>query len=841
MQKYLTKKKISKVGKKASVYKTKQKGGALGLLGVMGASAALTTHGPGRSSKKKKSENQTKYNPNPNPNPNNSTRSNPYNTSTHSPTSPYNTTNPYNTSTHSPTNPTTPTTPTTPTNPTNPYPDPSQPNTPNEQVNNTSRVKQTKKKRHRPKFIKQMLHDNPVSVSFIKRKISYMPHIKQGQMNLYDLKILFLYLKFVEEYINKGQSNKYSRIFSEDVFYKIITDYHLKKLFKVKLVQIILANINHDKTDNKYVKVFNLYFRQHVSRVMKIHSDISLYDWVEKYYMFLFKHLTDKGRYNLLNALSCTYTFTKGKNIIFQKHENLKSKYDYIMNNPELPKLKHIIEKYENLNKSTHTKKNNQKNSSQMQGIQGMQGMQGMHPNVSKNMTRGTTGHTSSPGSRYNRGYNHNHNHTHNHTHRRFNGRQHGQHGQHGQLLYNRERDRERERERERYTEIERQRERERERQKRESEKRESEKREREKRERERINNRDCNLTKINEISTKLNDFNIDYNIIFKQKIEEIYIYINMIKDEQFYNRFYVKLYNDIVKIDDQDKKNYQKKSQTQIQNDNDILNDIIKTNNNIMNATNTTTNKNTKNTKNKNNNNDRNEVFIKMNEELLKKIEKLNYDKDLCFKNLSKEYRSEMLKKEIENIKELLKIELQIQSKIEKQLQIEKQAGTPIDTQIGTASDIGIPIDIQLKTNETKSNSITEKMNILYKNISNIELAKVFYAKILKYFNYQIESDKLRTNPNPDNKRRLELDQYFKNLKNELDGNSINFFQQFNPPIKAAQLYFKAYNDEYEKLQKYIDILTIYKEYIKKLNNELIKKEKKLLVLEKEIEIEQL
>ena len=67
MQKYLTKKKISKVGKKASVYKTKQKGGALGLLGVMGASAALTTHGPGRSSKKK-SENKTKSNPNPNPN-----------------------------------------------------------------------------------------------------------------------------------------------------------------------------------------------------------------------------------------------------------------------------------------------------------------------------------------------------------------------------------------------------------------------------------------------------------------------------------------------------------------------------------------------------------------------------------------------------------------------------------------------------------------------------------------------------------------------------------------------------------------------------------------------------
>jgi hypothetical protein len=204
MPKYLTKKKSYKVGKNS--YKTKQKGGA-GLV-LAGLPVHGIGHAHGRVHGSKKGESPI---PTPTPTPTPTPLNIPPQNSNYPKTNQLQSIPTTNVST---------------------------------QHNQDTSLKTTKKlktKKHRPKWIKKMDHDKPVSVKYIKLKVSQMTHIKNGEMHLYDLKILFLYLNFVVEFIFKGDQSKYtSRPFTNEAFYKIISDYHIKKLFKLNNIKSIL-------------------------------------------------------------------------------------------------------------------------------------------------------------------------------------------------------------------------------------------------------------------------------------------------------------------------------------------------------------------------------------------------------------------------------------------------------------------------------------------------------------------------------------------------------------------------------------------------------------------------
>jgi len=179
--------------------------------------------------------------------------------------------------------------------------------------------------------------------TIIKPQILEIEHIKKGKIHPFDVKIILLYLRYID-YFDEKCPKEYNKLLHDAIYTPIIIEpkrrnvnqntkinkiSYLNKLKKLhKSLKLRYTKKNTKKTNTKknprskiningdmYIKVFNFIFNTNVSYIdVNEYRDnhngvLNYYKWIVDYYSFLYKDQPEEEKYKIVRELINEFTF----------------------------------------------------------------------------------------------------------------------------------------------------------------------------------------------------------------------------------------------------------------------------------------------------------------------------------------------------------------------------------------------------------------------------------------------------------------------------------------------------------------------------------------------------
>ena len=179
--------------------------------------------------------------------------------------------------------------------------------------------------------------------TIIKPQILEIEHIKNGKIHPFDVKIILLYLRYIN-YFDEKCSKEYNKLLHDEIYIPILIEPkrrnvnqntktnkigYFNKLKKLhKSLKLRYTNKNTIKTNTKknprskiningdmYIKVFNFIFNTNVGYIDvneyrdNHNSVLNYYKWIVDYYSFLYKDQPEEDKYKIVRELINEFTF----------------------------------------------------------------------------------------------------------------------------------------------------------------------------------------------------------------------------------------------------------------------------------------------------------------------------------------------------------------------------------------------------------------------------------------------------------------------------------------------------------------------------------------------------
>ena len=179
--------------------------------------------------------------------------------------------------------------------------------------------------------------------TIIKPQILNIEHIKKGKIHPFDVKIILLYLRYID-YFDEKCSQEYNQLLHDAIYMPILIEPkrrnvnqntktnkigYFNKLKKLhKSLKLRYTKKNTKKTNTKknpgskiningdmYIKVFNFIFNTNVGYIdVNEYRDnhngvLNYYKWIVDYYSFLYKDQPEEEKYKIVRELINEFTF----------------------------------------------------------------------------------------------------------------------------------------------------------------------------------------------------------------------------------------------------------------------------------------------------------------------------------------------------------------------------------------------------------------------------------------------------------------------------------------------------------------------------------------------------
>jgi len=179
--------------------------------------------------------------------------------------------------------------------------------------------------------------------TIIKPQILEIEHIRNGKIHPFDVKIILLYLRYIN-YFDEKCPKEYNQLLHDEIYIPIIIEpkrrnvnqntkinkiSYFNKLKKLhKSLKLKYTKKNTKKTNTKknprskiningdmYIKVFNFIFNTNVTYIdVNEYRDnhngvLNYYKWIVDYYSFLYKDQPEEEKYKIVRELINEFTF----------------------------------------------------------------------------------------------------------------------------------------------------------------------------------------------------------------------------------------------------------------------------------------------------------------------------------------------------------------------------------------------------------------------------------------------------------------------------------------------------------------------------------------------------